>query len=115
MSNWYQTPLTQPEAETLRKRLFKHQNEILTFLNHPEIEPTNNRAERALRNQVLLRKIIFGNRSGQGARNISVITTIIRTAKLKNLDPPKVLQELFTKGAAPQLAQQFGIPNSRPP
>jgi hypothetical protein len=110
-----QTPLAQPEAEKLRQRLAKHQHEILTFLDHPHIEPTNNRAERALRNQVLLRKIIFGNRSNQGARNISVITTIIRTAKLKNLDPPQVLQTLLTKGLTPQLAEQFGLPNSRPP
>ena len=72
-----QTTLAQPEAEKLRKRLAKHQHEILTFLQFPYIEPTNNRAERALPNYLLLRKIIFCNRSEQGAKNICVITTII--------------------------------------
>ena len=109
------TPVNHPKAETLRKRLFRHKEEILTFLNHPEIEPDNNRAERALRNSVLLRKIVFGNRSDQGTKNISLITTIIRTAKLKKLDPPKVLQTLLTKGLTSKLAEQFNLPKVRSP
>lgn len=108
-------PVAHPEAETLRKRLLNHKKEILTFLNHPEIEPDNNRAERALRNSVLLRKITFGNRSPQGANNLSLITTIIRTAKLKGLSPKEVLQTLLTKGLTPELSKQFGLPRARSP
>lgn len=104
-----------PKAETLRKRILKHKQEIFTFLNHPEIEPSNNRAERALRNSVLFRKITFGNRSNQGADNLSVITTIIQTAKLKCLDPKEVLQTLLIKGLTPELKLQFGIPQTRSP
>ena len=77
----YKTAIPHAQAETLRKRLLKHKDEILTFLKYPEIEPTNNRAERALRNLVILRKIIFGNRSEQGKKNVSLIAAIIRTAK----------------------------------
>lgn len=119
------TQVNHPKAETLRKRLFRHKKEILTFLNHPEIEPDNNRAERALRNSVLLRKIVFGNRSDQGTKNISLtvnftallfrVTTIIRTAKLKKLDPPKVLQTLLTKDLTSKLAEQFNLPKIRSP
>lgn len=109
------TSVAHLKAETLRKRLLKHKKEIFTFLNHPEIEPDNNRAERALRNSVLLRKIIFGNRSPQGAKNISLITTILRTAKLKRLDPKAILETLLTKGLTPKLSKQFGLPQARPP
>jgi len=111
----YKVPVSNSDAETLRKRLLKHKDEILTFLKHPEIEPTNNRAETALRCLVLLRKIIFGNRSEQGTKNISLNTTIIKTAKLNGLDPIEVLKTLLTKGLTPELAKQFGLPQTRSP
>ena len=111
----YKTAIPHSEAETLRKRLLKHKDEILTFLKHPEIEPTSNRAERALRNLVILRKIIFGNRSEQGKKNVSLIATIIRTAKLLGLDPKEVLRTLLTKGLTPELSAKFGLPEPRSP
>jgi len=43
------SPLENKDIQRLKKRLIKHESELLTFLDHPEIEPTNNRAERALR------------------------------------------------------------------
>ena len=109
------SPVEHPKAETLRKRLLRHRDEILTFLNHPEIDPDNNRAERALRNLVIFRKITFGNRSEQGAKNLSVAATVIETARLKGLDPKNVFQTLLTKGLTPEMSEQFGLPVARPP
>ena len=113
--NLYKIPILHPETETLRKRLLKHKDEILTFLKYPEIEPTNNRAERSLRNLVILRKIILGNRSEQGTKNVSLISTIIRTAKIKGLDPKQVFTTLLTKGLTPELSRQFNLPETRSP
>ena len=111
----YKLPILHPESETLRKRLLKHKDEILTFLKYPKVvEPTNNRAERSLRNLVVLRKIIFGNRSDQGTKNVSLISTIIQTAKLKGLDPKQVLMTLLTKGLTPELSEQFNLPQTSP-
>lgn len=45
------------------------------------VEPTNNNAERALRELVVQRKIIGGLRREKGARIMEVITSIIATAK----------------------------------
>jgi len=114
--NLCKIPISHPETETLRKRLLKHKDEILTFLKYPKVvEPTNNRAERSLRNLVIFRKIIFGNRSEQGTKNVSLISTIIRTAKLKGLDPKQVLITLLTKGLTPELSEQFNLPQTRSP
>jgi hypothetical protein len=110
-----QTPVPHPKADTLRKRLLKHKDEILTFLNYPEIEPTNNMAERALRNLVMLRKITFGNRSEQGEKNVSSMATILQTSKLKGLNQIEVLQTLLTKGLTDDLAQKFDLPQTRAP
>ena len=114
--NLYKIPISHPETETLRKRLLKHNDEILTFLKYPKvIEPTNNRAERSLRNLVIFRKITFGNRSDQGTKNVSLILTIIQTAKLKGLDPKQVLMTLLTNGLTPELSEQFNLPQTRSP
>ncbi len=43
------------------------------------IESTNNRTERQLRPNVIMRKITFGNRSASGALNQAVIMSIIQT------------------------------------
>ena len=75
------------DTERIRQRIIKHNNELLTFLEHPEIEPTNNRAERYLRPSVIMRKLMFGNRSDDGAHNHSVIMSIIQTGILNNIRP----------------------------
>ncbi|MDO9463707.1 MAG: IS66 family transposase [bacterium] len=112
----YKIPISHPKAETLRKRLLKHNDEILTFLKYPKVvKPTNNIAERSLRNLVIFRKITFGNRSDQGTKNVSLISTIIQTAKLKGLDPKQVLMTLLTKGLTPELFRQFDLPQTRSP
>ena len=82
------------DIQRLKKRLIKHESELLTFLDHPEIEPTNNRAERALRASVIMRKITFGNRSIIGARNHQVIMSILQTAVLHGIDPLPIFLSL---------------------
>jgi len=51
------------KLQTIIKRMIKHHQELLTFLDNPDMEPTNNRAERGLRPSVIMRKITLGNRS----------------------------------------------------
>ena len=84
------------DIQRIKKRLVKHNKELLTFLDHPEIEPTNNRAERQLRPNVIMRKITFGNRSQAGARNHQVIMSILETAKLNGINPIDVFRSLST-------------------
>ncbi len=56
-------------------------------MENPEIEPTNNRAERQLRPNVIMRKIMFGNRSPAGVISHVVIMSIIQTYKLHGYNP----------------------------
>lgn len=50
-----------------------------TFIIHPGVEPTNNRAERALRELVVLRKIIGTLRNGKGISIHERIMTMLAT------------------------------------
>ena len=52
---------------------------LLRFLDDPGIEPTNNRAERALRGAVIARKVSHCSRNEAGADAFSAFTSVIRT------------------------------------
>lgn len=53
-----------------------------TCLIHLFVEPTNNNAERALRELIVQRKIIGGLRREKGARIMETITSVIATTKM---------------------------------
>jgi transposase len=99
--------LANPTHRVLRrlvKRLERHKDELLTFLDYPVIDYHNNHAERQIRPNVLLRKIVFGNRSEKGVTNHNVLMSIIQTAHLKKLDPLKVLREFMDRYDNPRAA-----------
>jgi transposase len=52
-----------------------------TFLIHPGVEPTNNRAERALREFVVQRKIFGTLRNEKGTRTFGVLLSVLATWK----------------------------------
>lgn len=70
------------KAELLQKRITEYHKELLTCLDYDNVLPQNNEAERALRNQVVMRKIFGGSRSVNGAKVHEVNSTVIDT-KLK--------------------------------
>jgi IS1 family transposase len=52
-----------------------------TFLLHPGVEPTNNRAERAIREPVVQRKIFGTLRNEKGTRIFEILSTVLATWK----------------------------------
>ncbi|MGQ9638558.1 MAG: IS66 family transposase [Thermodesulfobacteriota bacterium] len=55
-----QIPLEHPDTQRIRERIIKHESEMFVFLDNPEVEPTNNIAERQLRpNVITMRNISF--------------------------------------------------------
>ena len=79
-------PWSNANAVRLAKRLRKFDLDLFLFLYHPDVEATNNRAERALRPLVIGRKVFGGSRTLRGARTLSVISTLVRTCHLRHLD-----------------------------
>jgi hypothetical protein len=71
------------KTNTLIKRLRRHQHELIRFVDHPQAEFHNNRAERALRPEVIFRKLSFGNRTPGGAYNYQILATVLETGWLK--------------------------------
>ena len=90
-------PIGHKDTQRIRKRIIKHNQELFIFLDNPLIEPTNNRAERQLRPNVIMRKITFGNRSALGASDHAVIMSIIQTSILNGIEPLDVSLALSIK------------------
>jgi transposase len=65
--------------ERFAKHLWKHREQLFTFLAVPGLDATNWRAEQAIRGGVILRKVWGGNRTARGGRAQSVLMSIWRT------------------------------------
>jgi transposase len=81
-------------VEKVRKFIGKINNGFeywFTFIVNPGVEPTNNRAERALRPHVVLRKILGTLRNDKGASIHERIMTILATLGQKGLNSLQML------------------------
>lgn len=74
---------------------------LFEFVRNPEVEGTNNRAERALRPMVVARKIFGGNRSGRGAKVFEVLASVVQTLRLRD-------QSLMAHGPGHLRSANFG-------
>ena len=90
------TPWSDTQAKRLIKRLRRHQHELFTFLDQPDVPFDNNLAERSIRPAVILRKNSYGNRSEQGAATQAVLMSIFFTLKKRGHNPVKTLQSALT-------------------
>jgi transposase len=75
------------DTRRLANRLQKHKDELLTFLDYPDISHDNNHAERQIRPAVISRKNSYCNRSKKGAETQAIFMSIFRTLYLRNIDP----------------------------
>jgi len=74
------------EARRLQKRYQQHRAGLYVFLHRDDVEPTNNAAERDLRNSVIHRKVTGGFRSAWGAEASAIFTTLLATARKRGED-----------------------------
>jgi transposase len=98
---------TDPHNARLAKRLRKQRRHLLTFLGdaHPELEATNNRAERMLRPGVITRKTGGCNRSRTGARTHEVLASVLVSLRQQGRDVLGYLSAaLLAPGLPPPLS-----------
>lgn len=99
--------LTIPGERKLQNRYLLHREKLLTFLYHPEVPPTNNQSEQALRTSVIHRKVTNGFRSDWGAKAYADLLSVIATSKIKG---QRVFETLVNLMGRPVL--QFLVPSS---
>ena len=81
------------EAHNLAKRFEKHGASYLRFITTPDIEPTNNLAEQAIRFVVIDRKVTQGSRGQTGQRWLERIWTVMATCAQTGRDIFTFLRE----------------------
>lgn len=81
-----QQPVTQPGDVAVQNRLLKQQAHLVGCLYEPAAEPTNNRAERALRPAVITRKLSCGNRTPRGKQTWQILASLTATYRQNAID-----------------------------
>jgi transposase len=71
------------DVRKLARALFLNFERFFTFVDHEQVEPTNNIAERALRHAVIWRKIMMGCRSEAGEVAVARLLTVAQTCKMQ--------------------------------
>jgi transposase len=84
------------EAGTLARTLERELGALWTFVVDAGVEPTNNRAERALRFAVLWRKMMQGTYNEKGDRWVERILSVRETCRLRGRPTFPVLVEAVT-------------------
>jgi hypothetical protein len=92
------------KLQALAKEIFNDWDAVVAFVHHPELPPTNNEAERALRHAVIARQIGFGTRTREGSLAYSSLLSVIETCRLRDINPWDYIAEVLAKarqGLAP--------------
>ena len=75
------------------RRIFNHHQHLWTFVEREDVEPTNNHAERIVRQAVLWRKSSFGTQSERGARYVERVLTAGATCQLQGRSVIEFMRE----------------------
>jgi transposase len=84
--SWPPAGLAAARAAGLCADLERLEPALWTFAFVAGVEPTNNAAERALRNAVMWRKTSYGVRSAWGARFVERVLTVTATCRQQGRD-----------------------------
>jgi transposase len=86
LSALIEKPYPEPMVHKVQARMKRHEAVLFTCLEYENVLPENNTAERAIRPQVVMRKIFGGSRSLAGAKAHEVNSSVIETLRKQNPD-----------------------------
>ena len=81
----------------VRSVCIKHRDDLFRFVDNPEVEPTNNLAERGLRHAVVMRKVSGGSRSKSGAETTAKLLSVMQTIKMQEGNIIENMMDLLQK------------------
>jgi len=84
------------DCEGVVKYISFHMDSWFTCVKHAGVQPTNNYAEQAIRETVLVRKIIGAFRSEKGTKTYETLASLIATWQIQRLDLKKELHRMLT-------------------
>lgn len=103
-------PRVVPAYQTLSRHLWYYLDDWFTFLEHPELEPTNGAVERAIRPAVVNRKVWGGNRTWRGAHAQEILMTVLETGKRARRSPLEFISQTLRLFGNPFLPRPVLLP-----
>jgi len=88
MMEWAGRPYESVEVRRFAAKILNGIDHWFTFLSVPGVEPTNNRAERALREHVVQRRIMGCFRNGKGTGTYETAMTVLASWKQQGRNLP---------------------------
>ena len=97
--------LKNPANQSMLNELGGHNDRgnLLRFLEDPSIEPTNNRAERALRGAVIARKVSQCSKNERGANARTAFMSVTKTLRKRGQDVVEGLAHVMRTGTMPDV------------
>jgi hypothetical protein len=92
------------KARALAREILTDWGAITAFVHDPDLPPTNNDAETALRHAVIARRISYGTRTDEGSRAYAAILSVIETCRRRQQDPWGLIENAVAsarRGAPP--------------
>jgi len=86
-------------AEKFRRSLVRWQDNLFVFLTEPDVAPTNNASEQALRPSAVFRKVTNCFRSVWGAKLHANVRSVIETARRRGIGALQTI--MLTLGGLP--------------
>ena len=102
-----------PRAARFCKELLKLEPAMWAFVRVEGLEPTNNRAERALRHAVIWRKTSFGTQSVRGTIYVERILTAVATLRLQDRNVLEYLVDARTAALRGRVVPSL-LPEAKP-
>jgi transposase len=101
------------KTEKTCKNILDYKEFLWTFIDKPDVEPTNNLSERLLRRFVIWRKTSFGTQSACGSRFMERIMTVAATCTVQKLNildfTSKAIQSYLKKEPPPSLIPTLAL------
>ena len=84
------------DCKTVTKYINFHIKSWFTCIKHENVEPTNNNAEQAIRETVIVRKIIGAFRSTHGVKTYETLASLIATWSTQQKNIKQELHRMLT-------------------
>jgi IS1 family transposase len=85
------------KLKALAKEILADWDAVVACFYHPQLPPTNNEAERALRHAVIARRISYGTRTTEGSLAYCSVLSVIETCRLRKVDPWAYIAMILTQ------------------
>ncbi|WP_265276364.1 IS66 family transposase [Nostoc sp. KVJ3] len=85
------------KLKALAKEILTDWDAVIACFYHPQLPPTNNEAERALRHAVIARRISYGTRTSEGSLAYCSVLSVVETCRLRKVDPWSYIAIVLTQ------------------